>query len=49
MVGLGKTLVKEKRLFYYLESSHKIFYTTYVGTVYIASCAAEMIQLADIK
>jgi hypothetical protein len=28
MVGLGKTLVKEKRLFYYLESSHKIFYTT---------------------
>jgi len=25
---LGKTLVKEKRLFYYLESSHKIFYTT---------------------
>jgi len=29
MVGLGKTLVKEKRLFYYLESSHKIFYTTF--------------------
>ena len=28
MVGLCKTLVKEKRLFYYLESSHKIFYTT---------------------
>jgi hypothetical protein len=27
-VGLGKTLVKEKRLFYYPESSHKIFYTT---------------------
>jgi hypothetical protein len=30
MVGLCKTLVKEKRLFYYLESSHKIFYTTLI-------------------
>jgi hypothetical protein len=29
-VGLCKTLVKEKRLFYYLESSHKIFYTTLI-------------------
>jgi len=27
-VGWGKTLVKEKRLFYYPENLHKIFYTT---------------------
>ncbi len=28
MVGLGKTLVKEKRLFYEMENLHKILYTT---------------------
>jgi len=28
MVGLGKTLVKEKRLFYETENLHKILYTT---------------------
>lgn len=27
MVGLGKTLVKEKRLFYETENLHKILYT----------------------
>ena len=30
MVGLGKTLVKEKRLFYETEILHMILYTTYV-------------------
>jgi hypothetical protein len=35
MVGLGKTLVKEKRLFYYNKNLHKIFYTTaiFIGLV----------------
>ena len=28
MAGLGKTLVKEKRLFYETENLHKILYTT---------------------
>jgi hypothetical protein len=37
MVGLCKTLVKEKRLFYYLESSHKIFYTTLVTQTFLVA------------